>query len=77
MTGAAEIETSPYHDLPTQLLRGNHARKKCLEQQTEVPVSMRTATRAGSSILVAGAAEIETSPYHDLPSYFEGLEVAR
>ena len=25
---------------------------------------------------MAGAAEIETSPYHDLPSYFEALEVA-
>lgn len=51
---------------------GAKALKKSLEQETGVPVSMRTAARARSNILTAGTSEIKES-YHDLPSYFKAF----
>ena len=48
------------------------ALRKTIQQETGVPVSVSTATRARSNILLTDATEVANS-YHDLPGYFQVL----
>ena len=54
---------------------GVKALRKTIQQATGVPVSVSTATRARSNILLTDAIEVANS-YHDLPGYFQALSDA-
>jgi len=51
---------------------GVKALRKTIQQETGVPVSVSTATRARSNVLHTDATEVANS-YHDLPGYFQAL----
>ena len=54
---------------------GVKALRKTIQQETGVPVSVSTATRARSNVLHTDATEV-TNSYHDLPGYFQALSDA-
>ena len=46
------------------------ALRKTIQQETGVPASISTSTRAGSNVLIPEATEVANS-YHDIPGCFQ------
>ena len=64
LTGEGYTERAPRHR--------RQGVEETIQQETGVPVSVSTATRARSNILLTDATKVANS-YHDLPGYFQAL----